>query len=115
MPSESDGPLPAGRLPCSFHDVAIWIEALHADMVPLVPLLDDADAVRGEGGHETRELRRGLEDRFPKWTKPGSLIASFVGPEGEREALGVVQHKNATVVPARRLRVEAEVGLVKAA
>ena len=48
MPSESDGPLPAGRLPCSFHDVAIWIEALHADIVPLVPLLDDADAVRGE-------------------------------------------------------------------
>jgi hypothetical protein len=31
---------PAVRLPCSFHGVAIGIDALHADTVRLVPFLD---------------------------------------------------------------------------
>ena len=35
--------------------------------------------------------------------------------EGEREAVGVVEHQHASVVLARRLGVEAEVGLVEAA
>jgi len=102
------------RLPCRFHDVAIGISALDADIVPLVPLRDDADAV----GVETVSER---ENCVPTWKVDSEVEESrqldrLVGwPESEGEALSVVEHENAVVVPAGRSRVKAEIRLVEAA
>src|SRR5205085_8062649 len=102
------------RLPGRFDDVAVRVAALHAHVLGLVPLLDDRDAVGGEPVAEAPHLlRRG--QAFPEVEEPRQPDRLVGGAEREREAVRVVEHQHAVVVPPRRARAEAEVRLVESA
>jgi hypothetical protein len=86
--SGSAGLLPPVRLPCGFHDVSIGIRALDTDIVRLVPLLDDADAVRGETVSECQNCVSTWEtdSEVEECRQPDRLVG---WPESEGEALAL--------------------------
>src|SRR4029079_1796846 len=101
------GGLPEVWLPRCLDHVAVRIEELHADVLGLVPLLDDPDAVGAEPGAERLD---GLPARQvdSEVEELGQADRLFGRPEREREPVRVVEHEDAAVVAARRPRGEAE-------
>src|SRR6266496_6312629 len=87
------------RLPRSFDNVAIRVEALHADVFRLIPLLDDRDSVACEAvsessdGVRTRKIDPEVEER----RQPDFLVTP---PQRECEPIVVVEHQQ-DPMPAR--------------
>ena len=108
------GALPEMRFPSGFDDVAIRVEALHADVLGLIPLLDDRDSVACEAVSESSDgIRTWKTDpEVEESRQPDRLLSRA---EGERESVCVVEHQHSVVIPARGFRVESEVRLVEAA
>ena len=85
-----DGRLPEMGFPSGFDDVAIWIEALHADVLGLIPLLDDRDSVACEAVSESSDgIRTWKTDpEVEESRQPDRLLSRA---EGERESVCVVE------------------------
>jgi hypothetical protein len=103
---------PTPALPGRFDDVAVGVAALHADVIRLVPLLDQLDAV---GGEPVAEREDGVAIRQPDTeVHPlGARDRLARRTEREREAARVVEHQHAVVVAPRGAGAEAEVRLVE--
>jgi len=102
------------RFPGGLDDVAVGVQALHADVLRFLPLLDERDAVGDEAVPEGSDLVRACE-ADPEMEELRRVDRLVGGPEGEREAVRVVEHQDVVVVSPRGLGAEAEVGLVEAA
>src|SRR5215204_628019 len=101
------------RLPRGLNDVAVRVSALDADVLRLIPLLDELDAVCGEAVAQAED--GGTVGQTNAEVHPGGANDRLlVGTERECKAARIVEHQDVIVVTPRRTRVEAKIGLIEA-